>query len=260
MHEEARKSGLGLEKEKLERELREREEEVQAHAAEKQNLQKLIEELEHKVVFGGHALEEKEREEAKKERELKLRLKRQKKKEKALINEKLRKEEEILMVSKNYQSLQEEVDDMREVMTKLRERYRASLNEIRDLQEEHERGREDLLETIREQEREAMLQAEILAKVFYPEELLKLRDKAKWNTNKGRWKVPEFFLKEKQVSLPTLSNARGINEAEKEGRDIVYASKESPGNSRKMPRGSSREHGKRNALAANSVQVLHSFS
>ena len=171
VQEEARKSGLGKEKSTLERELREREEEVQAHAAEKQNLQKLIEQLEHKVVFGGHALEEKEREEAKKERELKLRLKRQKKKEKALISEKLRKEEEILMVSKHYQSLQEEVEDMREVMDKLRERYRSSLNEIRDLQEEHERGREDVLETIREQEREAMLQAEILGKVFYPEEL-----------------------------------------------------------------------------------------
>ena len=72
--------------------------------------------------------------------------------------------------------------------------------------------------------------------------------------------MPEFFLKEKQVSLPTLSNARGINEAEKEGRDLVYATKESPGNTRTLVRGSSRELAQRNALAANSVQALHSFS
>jgi hypothetical protein len=76
------------------------------------------------MVMGGHALEEKEREQAQKYREFQLKLKKQKKKEKQLLKEKLKKEEEMLLVEKSYKNLQEEVDEQRKVIEKLRLKYK----------------------------------------------------------------------------------------------------------------------------------------
>lgn len=52
------------------------------------------------------------------------------------------KEEEMLLLA-------DQVDDKDKAIHDLREKYQAALQEIRDLQEEHERDKEDLLETIR---------------------------------------------------------------------------------------------------------------
>jgi len=40
------------------------------------------------------------------------------------LEEKRKKEEEMLLVERNYKSLQEEVDDMREIIKRLREKYK----------------------------------------------------------------------------------------------------------------------------------------
>jgi len=39
----------------------------------------------------------------------------------------------MLLVEKNYKNLQEEVDDMRDIIKKLRDKYRAAQHEIEDL-------------------------------------------------------------------------------------------------------------------------------
>jgi hypothetical protein len=43
----------------------------------------------------------------------------------------------MLLVEKHYKNLQEEVDDMRNIIRKLREKYKASQMEIEDLQREN---------------------------------------------------------------------------------------------------------------------------
>jgi kinesin family protein 3/17 len=86
----------------------------------------LIQELEKKLVTGGQTLEEREREQMQKQREMQLQLRLQKKKEKQLQEEKRKKEEEMLLVEKHYKNLQEEVDDMRNIIRKLREKYKSS--------------------------------------------------------------------------------------------------------------------------------------
>jgi len=48
----------------------------------------------------------------------------QKEREQFLIEEKMRKEEEVLLVETNYQNLQEEVDDMRTLIKNFRVRYK----------------------------------------------------------------------------------------------------------------------------------------
>ena len=71
----------------------------------------MLKDLEKQMVQGGTALEEKEREAAQRYREMQMKLKNQKKKEKKLLKEKMKKDEEMLTVTKNYKSLQEEVEE-----------------------------------------------------------------------------------------------------------------------------------------------------
>lgn len=71
----------------------------------------MLKDIEAKLVTGGHALEEKEREQAQKYRDFQIKLKQQKKKEKQLLIDKKKKEEDLLLVEKSYKSLQEEVEE-----------------------------------------------------------------------------------------------------------------------------------------------------
>ena len=49
----------------------------------------------------------------------------------------MRKEEELVQVNRKYNSLQEEVDDMRELLDKIKVKYSQAMTEIEDLQHEH---------------------------------------------------------------------------------------------------------------------------
>ena len=66
----------------------------------------MMDHLEQKLVRGGAALNEEQKKHAMAYRELQLKLKKQKKKEKQLIMEKMRKEDEVLMVEQHYKDLQ----------------------------------------------------------------------------------------------------------------------------------------------------------
>ncbi len=83
-------------------------------------------------------------------REFQIRLKQQKQREKELLEQKIKKEEEMIMVERNYHTLQEEVDDMRRLIKKFRLKYKQAVNEIKDLNAEHNRERAELFETIQE--------------------------------------------------------------------------------------------------------------
>jgi len=63
-------------------------------------------------------------------REFQIKLKQQKQREKDLLESRLKQEEEMMMVEKNYQNLQEEVEDMRKLIVKLRQKYKQASSEI----------------------------------------------------------------------------------------------------------------------------------
>ena len=54
------------------------------------------------------------------------------------MDEKRKKEEEMLFVQGNYSSLQQEVESMRAIMEKLRSKYKSAESEIADLTQEHQ--------------------------------------------------------------------------------------------------------------------------
>lgn len=86
-------------------------------------------------------------------KKLKEKLKLQKKKEEQYRMEKAKREEQILNIEKNYKNLNEEVDEMRERFAQVKKKYIGNLAELRDIQNEHEDQKEDLLDTIRYQQK-----------------------------------------------------------------------------------------------------------
>lgn len=54
------------------------------------------------------------------------------------MDEKRKKDEEMLFVQGNYSSLQQEVESMRAIMEKLRNKYKSAESEIADLTHEHQ--------------------------------------------------------------------------------------------------------------------------
>lgn len=99
--------------------------------------------MEQKLVIGGQALEDKEKDKAKEIRMYQLELEKQKQVEQKLFEENKKKEEEVLMVEHQYKSiksllfillldLQDEVDENRKIIKQLRNRYKGALQEIED--------------------------------------------------------------------------------------------------------------------------------
>lgn len=128
----------------------------------------------------------------------------QKEREKLLIEEKMRKEEEVLLVETNYQNLQEEVDDMRKLIKNFRVRYKQAVNEIRDLNEEHAKDQAEYFESVQTYERELALFKSIIMTIIDPKELQKLEQKCSYDEENAKWVVPYFTVGQKQVSFPKL--------------------------------------------------------
>ena len=53
-------------------------------------------------------------------------------------------------------------------------------------------------------------------------ELQKLRGRAKYDDNNNRWRLPAFFIREREVNLPKIRNAKALVESELEKRDVVF--------------------------------------
>ena len=90
-------------------------------------------------------------------RDLQQKLEEEKQIREKLLNEKLRKEEEIIMVERDYKSLQEEVEEQRKLIRVLRNKYKDAVEEIKDLGEEANNEREYLRTAMMEINKEMML-------------------------------------------------------------------------------------------------------
>ncbi|CDW75636.1 kinesin motor domain containing protein [Stylonychia lemnae] len=209
--------------EKIQNELVKKQQDLESERQEKEQLARLIQELEKKLVVGGQTLEEKEREQVKKQREIQLQLRQEKKKQKQLLEDKRKKDEEMLLVERNYKNLQEEVDDMREIIKKLRDKYKSAQQEIQDLQQETQFNKEDLLDTIRQQDKDVKFANKIMQILLSENESYKIKQRSQWDENKQDWKVPLFFLVpyQKDVQFPNINAQSRVNQA-KDDRDIQF--------------------------------------
>ena len=119
------------------------------------------------------------------------------------------KEEEILLGESKYNSLQEEVEEQRKIIRKLRKKYKSALAEIKDLEREHELNKEDLLDTIRLLEKDIKINNAIMLNLLSPEELNKVRARARWRDDRNEFYIPPFVVANKKAKFPKLPHHQG---------------------------------------------------
>jgi len=93
----------------------------------------------------------------------------------------------------------------RDIIAKLKAKYDCALNEIKDLAQEQNEEKEDLLVSLRQQDLDVKFYRKIVDMIMKPEELAKLKTKSSYDDGANDWSVPVFLLKQREVALPSLS-------------------------------------------------------
>jgi len=103
--------------------------------------------------------------------------------------------------------LQEEVEDCRKIIKKLRQKLKAATNELKDIHKENAERNEELLDTVREQAKELDFLQQISRYLMTDEQMYKVKEKTEWDEERRKWRLPPFLIKQKEVQFPKLGNA-----------------------------------------------------
>jgi NurA-like 5'-3' nuclease len=124
-----------------------------------------------------------------------------------------------MMVEKNYQSLQEEVEDMRKLIQKLRVKYKQAQTEVSDLNREHNREKQELFQQTKESEKETVLYRMVI-QMFAPKlsigDLNTIVANSEYDNDSLSWKVviPPSIQKKHRVKVVSNSRNSGDNQIE----------------------------------------------
>ncbi|KAI9363505.1 P-loop containing nucleoside triphosphate hydrolase protein [Zopfochytrium polystomum] len=151
-----------------------------------------LEQLEKKLLVGGVSLVDREEEQRQEIARRQAELEEQARKERELKRELDEHEEVNLQIEEEYASLQEEKEAKTRKIKKVWGLLMAHRSEIRDLQQEHQREREDLLDTVRELTRELKLRM-VVMEAFIPEEAIQmLEESADYDEAAEKWRIPHI--------------------------------------------------------------------
>ncbi|NP_001084268.1 kinesin family member 3A L homeolog [Xenopus laevis] len=183
---------LGMEEEernKARAELERREKDLFKAQQEHQSLLEKLSALEKKVIVGGVDLLAKAEEQEKLLDESNFELEERRKRAEKLRRELEEKEQERLDIEEKYTSLQEEAQGKTKKLKKVWTMLMAAKSEMADLQQEHQREIEGLLENIRQLSRELRLQMNIIDS-FIPQEYQEMIENyVHWNEDIGEWQL-----------------------------------------------------------------------
>lgn len=199
---------LDKHKDKLNKELMNKDKALEYERKQKAEMEKLVEDMEKKLVQGGHALGEGDAQQAKEYREMQLEQEELKKRERELQEQQKQREDEMLMIEGNYQSAQEEIEQKTKIVKKLRNRYKASLQEVKDLEREHQDDKERLTDTIRIMERDLDFYKKLTSMMLKEDQMYKIKAKSQFDDENNAWKIPVFIMKQNEMNLPKLPEAQ----------------------------------------------------
>mmetsp|Transcript_286 Transcript_286/g.853 ORF Transcript_286/g.853 Transcript_286/m.853 type:complete len:767 (-) Transcript_286:217-2517(-) len=193
--------------EKLAEELAEKQrvhDELETERRNKEELARKLASIEDKLLEGGgeESLKEKNKQQLEALAKAQQEIENRKAEEMRLERELAEKEEEQLMAEEKFSSIEAECASKTKKMKKLWSKWQAAKEEIHDLQQEFQQEREDLLETIREQDRQLKLQAVIITNFIPPEEYRKVERRARWDEDTGDWTVERVAEKATNVKRP----------------------------------------------------------
>nr|XP_017504173.2 kinesin-like protein KIF3A isoform X1 [Manis javanica] len=177
------------ERNKARAELEKREKDLLKAQQEHQSLLEKLSALEKKVIVGGVDLLAKAEEQEKLLEESNMELEERRKRAEQLRRELEEKEQERLDIEEKYTSLQEEAQGKTKKLKKVWTMLMAAKSEMADLQQEHQREIEGLLENIRQLSRELRLQMLIIDN-FIPKDYQEMIENyVHWNEDIGEWQL-----------------------------------------------------------------------
>lgn len=176
-------------KRKAEEELKKREEEIRAADEEQRLLEKRLNQIEKKIIVGGENLLEKAEEQERLLQESAAELDERRRREDELRKALEAREAERIDIEEKYSSLQEEAAGKTKKLKKVWTMYMAAKSEMADLQQEHQREMEGLLENVRQLSRELKLHMLIIDS-FIPQEFQNMIEQhVHWNEDIGEWQL-----------------------------------------------------------------------
>lgn len=148
-----------------------------------------LKELQSKLVVGGENLLDRSRRQADEQRELEEELAERRRQEQQLAAELEAEEEARLGLEEQYSSLQEEIEGKTRKLKKLWGKYKAAQAEVQDQQNEFQREKEDILDTVRELSRQLKLRQLIMTSYIPLEQLSKIERCSEWDEATEQWRI-----------------------------------------------------------------------
>lgn len=170
-------------------ELIKQEDELKQAQEEHDALVQKLQALEKKIIVGGENLLEKAEEQERLLEESAQELEERKQKEKELRQALEKKEAERLDIEEKYSSLQEEAAGKTKKLKKVWTMLMSAKAEMADLQQEHQREAEGLLENVRQLSRELRLNMLVINAFIPPEYQELLEHSVHWNEDIGEWQL-----------------------------------------------------------------------
>nr|AUN27681.1 kinesin-like protein KIF3A [Phascolosoma esculenta] len=177
------------EKRRVEQDLASKESELQQAKDEQDQLAQKLAAIEKKIIVGGENLLEKAEEQERLLEESKQELDKNKQREEDLRRALQEKEAERVDIEEKYSSLQEEATGKTRKLKKVWTMLMQAKSEMADIQQEHQREMEGLLENVRQLSRELRLQMLIIDNFIPPEYQEMIEQYVHWNEDIGEWQL-----------------------------------------------------------------------
>ncbi|GFN81582.1 kinesin-like protein [Plakobranchus ocellatus] len=186
---ESKKDMAEEERNKVKMDLEKKESELQKYQDEQEQLKQKLSVIEKKIIVGGENLLEKAEEQERLLEESARELEERKEKEEELKKALEEKEQERLDIEEKYTSLQDEVAGKTKKLKRVWTMLMQAKSEIADLQQEHQREMEGLLENVRQLSRDLKLQMTVIDSFIPPEYQDMIERHVHWNDDIGEWQL-----------------------------------------------------------------------
>ena len=125
---------------------------------------------------------------------------------------------------KKFSSPQEEIEDLKRTVKKLKGNYRAALAEIEDLHKEHEREKEELLEAIRNKDKENGFFVKVFEFLIPVQEIQKIKNLSRFDENNHQWHIKPFTVQNRQTVFPKLPKAQILEsiQSEVKNKNLIF--------------------------------------
>ena len=147
----------------------------------KTQINRMMSEIKTQLIKGGEGLDKAEQERLKAQKIYQKMLKKQKNKEKKLLEDTKKKEEEVILKGKEYENIQEELEDLRKISKQLKIKCKAASAEITDINHDFEQEKSEVLEHYRQKIIEQEFLNAVVLNIIPNSEIRNIKSKAKYD-------------------------------------------------------------------------------